>query len=69
MQRSRRKVYDAIVVGSGATGGWAAKVLTEKGLNVLVLEVGELVSEDLLPGFRCPLREIFKSPASTTQQQ
>src|SRR5262245_23973070 len=36
----RRTIYDAIVVGSGATGGWAAKVLTEKGLRVLVLEAG-----------------------------
>ena len=26
--------YDAIVVGSGITGGWAAKELTEKGLNI-----------------------------------
>ena len=32
--------YDAIVVGSGISGGWAAKELTEKGLNVLVLERG-----------------------------
>ncbi|MDB4956493.1 MAG: glucose-methanol-choline oxidoreductase [Myxococcales bacterium] len=32
--------YDAIVVGSGATGGWAAKELTERGLTVLVLEAG-----------------------------
>ena len=40
MQRTSKKVYDAIVVGSGATGGWAAKVLTEKGMNVLVLEAG-----------------------------
>ncbi len=40
MQRSKRKIYDAIVVGSGATGGWAAKVLTEKGMSVLVLEAG-----------------------------
>jgi len=40
MQRSRRKIYDAIVVGSGATGGWAAKVLTERGMTVLVLEAG-----------------------------
>src|SRR5581483_9474731 len=36
----RKKIYDAIVVGSGATGGWAAKALTEKGMNVLVLEAG-----------------------------
>jgi choline dehydrogenase-like flavoprotein len=33
--------YDAIVVGSGISGGWAAKELTEKGLKVLVLERGE----------------------------
>jgi choline dehydrogenase-like flavoprotein len=32
--------YDAIVIGSGITGGWAAKELTEKGLNTLVLEAG-----------------------------
>ncbi len=32
--------FDAIIVGSGATGGWAAKVLTEKGLRVAVLEAG-----------------------------
>ena len=35
-----KKIYDAIVVGSGITGGWAAKELTEKGLNVLFLEAG-----------------------------
>jgi len=32
--------YDAIVVGSGISGGWAAKELTEKGLRVLLLERG-----------------------------
>jgi len=32
--------YDAIVVGSGAAGGWAAKELCEAGLSVLVLEAG-----------------------------
>lgn len=35
--------YDAIVVGSGISGGWAAKELTEKGLTVLVLERGKNV--------------------------
>jgi choline dehydrogenase-like flavoprotein len=33
--------YDAIVVGSGITGGWAAKELTERGLRTLVLEAGK----------------------------
>jgi choline dehydrogenase-like flavoprotein len=32
--------YDAIVIGSGISGGWAAKELTEKGLRVLMLERG-----------------------------
>ncbi len=32
--------YDAIVVGSGISGGWAAKELSEKGLKVLMLERG-----------------------------
>jgi glucoside 3-dehydrogenase (cytochrome c) catalytic subunit len=33
-------IYDALVVGSGATGGWAAKQLTEAGMRVAVLEAG-----------------------------
>jgi len=33
--------YDAIVVGSGISGGWACKELTEKGLKVLCLERGK----------------------------
>ncbi len=35
---AQRKEYDAIVVGSGISGGYAAKELTEKGLETLVLE-------------------------------
>jgi choline dehydrogenase-like flavoprotein len=35
--------YDAIVVGSGITGGWAAKELCERGLKTLVLERGRNV--------------------------
>lgn len=35
--------YDAIVIGSGISGGWAAKELCEKGLRTLVLERGRLV--------------------------
>jgi choline dehydrogenase-like flavoprotein len=39
------KKYDAIVVGSGATGGFAAKELAERGLDVLVLEAGPHLEE------------------------
>jgi choline dehydrogenase-like flavoprotein len=39
MRRIERD-YDAIVVGSGITGGWAAKELCERGLRTLVLEAG-----------------------------
>tara|TARA_S200000501_G_scaffold292705_1_gene278181 strand:- start:2958 stop:4649 length:1692 start_codon:yes stop_codon:yes gene_type:complete len=35
--------YDAIVVGTGVSGGWAAKELCEKGLKTLVLERGRMV--------------------------
>ncbi len=35
-----KRTYDAIVIGSGASGGWAAKELCEKGLKTLVLERG-----------------------------
>jgi choline dehydrogenase-like flavoprotein len=35
--------YDAIVIGSGISGGWAAKELTEQGLKVLLLERGRNV--------------------------
>jgi len=37
---SRREPYDAIVIGSGISGGWAAKELTGRGLRTLVLEAG-----------------------------
>ena len=35
-----QKVYDAVIIGSGASGGMAAKQLTGHGLEVLVLEAG-----------------------------
>jgi len=37
---NKNNAYDAIVVGSGISGGWAAKELAEKGLKVLMLERG-----------------------------
>src|SRR4051812_17995894 len=41
--------YDAIIVGSGISGGWAAKELCEKGLKVLMLERGENVTHPRYP--------------------
>ena len=38
-----QQTYDAIVIGSGISGGWAAKELCEKGLKTLVLERGRNV--------------------------
>jgi choline dehydrogenase-like flavoprotein len=40
---TRKQIHDAIVVGSGITGGWAAKELTEGGLKTLLLERGRPV--------------------------
>ena len=37
------EVFDAIVVGSGITGGWAAKELTKHGLKTLMVERGPIV--------------------------
>lgn len=41
--------YDAIVVGSGISGGWAAKELCEKGMKTLVLERGRMVKHGDYP--------------------
>ena len=39
----KNESYDAIVIGTGITGGWAAKELCENGLNTLVLERGRMI--------------------------
>ena len=38
-----KNTYDAIVIGSGISGGWAAKELCEHGMKTLVLERGRNV--------------------------
>ena len=52
--------YDAIVVGSGISGGWAAKELTEKGLKVLMLERGEDIPHG--KGYEKANRELWELP-------
>ncbi len=43
LKSSIQNQYDAIVIGTGITGGWAAKELCEGGLKTLVLERGRMV--------------------------
>lgn len=46
---SKEVTYDAIVVGSGISGGWAAKEFCEKGLKTIVLERGRMVKHGDYP--------------------
>ncbi|MBV9301841.1 MAG: GMC family oxidoreductase [Acidobacteriaceae bacterium] len=61
-QDSLTRTYDAIVVGSGATGGWAAKRLSEAGLSVALLEAGRSVSPkeftEHMPEFHLKYRNV-----------
>lgn len=57
--------FDAIVIGSGISGGWAAKELTEKGFRVLMLDRGKMVEHqqdytyDGKPAYEVPARNIM----------
>lgn len=57
-----RTEYDAIVVGSGISGGWAAKELTEKGLKTLVLERGRNIvhGKDYITEHQPPWETAFR---------
>ena len=46
---AKSNTFDAIVVGTGISGGWAAKELTEKGLKTIVLERGRMVKHPDYP--------------------
>lgn len=72
-----QNTYDAIVVGTGISGGWAAKELCQKGLKTLVLERGRMVEHvkdyttanmspwDFPHHGQNPLKELAANPIST----
>ncbi|MBR9791459.1 MAG: GMC family oxidoreductase [Gammaproteobacteria bacterium] len=57
---TKQTVYDAIVIGSGITGGWAAKELTEKGLKVLLVERGKNIPHR--SGYKNEMRPPWEMP-------
>ena len=72
-QESRPEIFDAIVVGSGATGGWAAKQLSEAGLKVALLEAGRNISPkeftEHMPGYKLQYRDMSPEIARTRPVQ
>ena len=62
--------YDAIVVGTGISGGWAAKELCEKGFKTLVLERGRMVNhvEDYPTMYDDPWDYKFKGQVTKEEQ-
>ena len=64
---SDTNTYDAIVVGSGMSGGWAAKELCEKGLKTLVLERGVQLRhiEDYKTALKNPWELPYNNRAAT----
>src|SRR5512147_1471344 len=59
--------YDAIVVGSGISGGWAAKELTEKGLKVIMLERGRNIEH--VKDYVNASKDIWEFPHRTRRTQ
>ena len=57
---SNHSTYDAIVIGSGISGGWAAKELTEQGLKVIMLERGRNVEH--VTGYTNALKDPWQLP-------
>jgi choline dehydrogenase-like flavoprotein len=56
-----RTPFDVVVVGAGASGGWAAKELTEHGLEVALLDAGPRSPAEIEPHLRKPDRQRVQS--------
>lgn len=70
LKGKQQHTYDAIVVGSGISGGWAAKELCEKGLKVLMLERGKPVEHPNYPtATKNPWDFPYRSRMTTEQKR
>jgi choline dehydrogenase-like flavoprotein len=67
----KKTTYDAIVVGSGVSGGWAAKELTEKGLKTLLLDRGRELKhvEDYESAMKHPWEFTYRGKITEAQRK
>ncbi len=67
----KSRTYDAIVIGSGASGGWAAKELCDAGLKTLVLERGKNIKhiEDYPAASKAPFDFEFRGALPLEKKQ
>jgi hypothetical protein len=56
----QRKVYDVLAAGSGASGGWVAKEVAERGLAVAMLEAGPRIPTREFTEHVCPYQLKFR---------
>jgi choline dehydrogenase-like flavoprotein len=71
IESTKKRTYDAIVIGSGASGGWAAKELCDKGLKTLVLERGRDVKhiQDYPTAGKAPWQLEFRGTVSIEKRK
>lgn len=71
IEAKKANTYDAIVIGSGVSGGWAAKELTEKGLKVLMLERGKKLDHiaDYEYALKAPWEKKYNGKLTTEQKE
>ena len=67
----KKRTYDAIVIGSGASGGWVAKELCDKGLKTLILERGRNVEhiKDYPTASKAPWQLEHRGTVSVAQRK